>query len=107
VDLCSHFRLLWFTPCHKVFFFVTELATILGISSPFQGLACFYPLISLIYLSFLSSNCLTAFVHFESEFLGLILNLEVFQYIYMVFFLRVTYIRELSFCRKCIYVVFS
>jgi hypothetical protein len=53
VDFCSHFHLLWFTPCHRVIFLVTELATILGIESSFRGLECFCPLIALIYLEFL------------------------------------------------------
>jgi hypothetical protein len=104
VDFCSHFHLLWFTPCHRVIFLVTELATILGKESSFRGLECFSP--SFI-LSFLSSDYLKTSFHFESEFLGLILNLAVFPYIYTVFSLAFMYIRKLSFCRKRIYTGFS
>jgi hypothetical protein len=36
-----------------VIFLVIELATILGKESYFQGLECFSPLISLVYIDFL------------------------------------------------------
>jgi hypothetical protein len=105
VYFCSHFRLLWFTPCHRAIFLVTKLATILAMESYFHGLEFFSPLVSLVYIE-LSSDCLIASIHFESEFLGLILNLATFQCIYMVVFLKNTYIHELSFCRECIYAIF-
>jgi hypothetical protein len=55
VYFCSNFLLLWFTPCHRSIFLVTELATILGRDSSFRGLECFSPLTILVYIKFLMS----------------------------------------------------